>query len=281
MTRLVTYGCSFTRYYWSTWADILAENLDLELINRGVGGCGNNFMLHRLKHDLQNTIINQGDKIIIMWCYYNRKNLITGKDSFQMVREQTSRDEIKNQFYENKTIIQEAESILIDNNIEYDFLSWSPQEKSFQSPLLNTKFEQEEQFTQKAIHPALVDVVMNGDWNTRTDFAVSFANAPSRIFKNAEKMAKRLNKDLVQLIRDQLQTGDGRFHVFYDWHPTPLMHLEYLQFIYPKMSWKPELIEKIHHENQEILLRGDAPGETLYNQKKGNNYNDIFPKLDG
>ena len=67
MPRLITYGCSFTSWKWSTWADILAEQLDLELINRGRVAGANNFALHRLKHDIKNGLF-ENDDVIRAFC---------------------------------------------------------------------------------------------------------------------------------------------------------------------------------------------------------------------
>ena len=34
--RLFTFGCSYTRYNWPTWADIIADDLQIPFQNWGV-----------------------------------------------------------------------------------------------------------------------------------------------------------------------------------------------------------------------------------------------------
>ena len=81
--RLVCYGDSFTEYKWSTWADLLAKVTEAELLNRAIRGCGNNFILHRLKWDIDNGIISHNDTIKIMWSLWPRVNKIIDHDNFK------------------------------------------------------------------------------------------------------------------------------------------------------------------------------------------------------
>ena len=47
MRRLFTVGCSFTHFYWPTWADILGSTYD-EYYNWGLSGLGNRAICERL-----------------------------------------------------------------------------------------------------------------------------------------------------------------------------------------------------------------------------------------
>ena len=43
--RFITLGCSFTRYRWATWSDLLAKDMpDAEYINLGKCGAGNSYI---------------------------------------------------------------------------------------------------------------------------------------------------------------------------------------------------------------------------------------------
>jgi len=44
MSRLFTFGCSYTNYRWSTWADCLAPEFDY-FENWGQSGGGNHYIL--------------------------------------------------------------------------------------------------------------------------------------------------------------------------------------------------------------------------------------------
>lgn len=112
MPRLITYGCSFTSYKWSTWADILAEQLDLPLINRGRVASGNNWALYRLKHDIETGLVQKDDVIRIMWCVYNRVSNIIDVNNFTFFPATTHKKKKVKNFLNNIEIIKQTEEIL-------------------------------------------------------------------------------------------------------------------------------------------------------------------------
>ena len=69
--RLFTFGCSFTRYYWPTWADMLGREYD-EFENWGNGGIGNRAILERLTECIVNNKITADDTIIVQWSDLHR-----------------------------------------------------------------------------------------------------------------------------------------------------------------------------------------------------------------
>jgi hypothetical protein len=73
--RFVAIGCSFTRYRWASWADLLASEMPgAEYINVGRSGAGNTYImtaLHQLKNKLQ---LNSDDLVGIMWSTYCRED---------------------------------------------------------------------------------------------------------------------------------------------------------------------------------------------------------------
>lgn len=72
MGRLFTYGCSFTRYLWPTWADILHQVMPGE--NWALSGGGNKFIFESLIESLVTHNINNQDTIIIMWSSWARED---------------------------------------------------------------------------------------------------------------------------------------------------------------------------------------------------------------
>lgn len=64
--RLFTFGCSFTSYFWCTWADILGQQFD-QHINQGQAGAGNLYIFIRLITAIQQSKINKDDTVVIMW----------------------------------------------------------------------------------------------------------------------------------------------------------------------------------------------------------------------
>lgn len=65
-TRLFTFGCSFTRFAWPTWADILGQEFD-QHINSGRVGAGNLYIFIKLITAIQQYNINKDDTVAIMW----------------------------------------------------------------------------------------------------------------------------------------------------------------------------------------------------------------------
>jgi hypothetical protein len=72
--RLFTFGCSFTRFGWPTWADIMAWDLAIPNQNWGLSGLGNVGIFHRLVEcDLKNRF-TEDDLIVILWSHWHRED---------------------------------------------------------------------------------------------------------------------------------------------------------------------------------------------------------------
>ena len=70
-SRLFTFGCSFTRYHYPTWADIVGKNF-VEFQNWGKVGAGNNFILNSLNECHLRNKLGPDDTVIIMWTGLSR-----------------------------------------------------------------------------------------------------------------------------------------------------------------------------------------------------------------
>lgn len=258
MNRLVTYGDSYTKYKWSTWADILAKVYKVDLLNRAEIGCSNNVILYRLKWDIENKVINKNDTVKIMWSQWKRYHKIIDENHFDIIdSEKRTYDENLTVYKNNADIIENAERLLIENNIDYDFLTWiplnslPPKHKLYQ-PIDWSKV------LHKKIQPSMFEVVYNSNWNSREDFAITtdnFEKIPTPIIKHMQGLAKKENKSVVEIIRNHNWLNDGRSLIFWDLHSTPLHHFEYLSRIYYDLTWDHNLIEKIKNENDKVLSK--------------------------
>ena len=74
--RLITIGCSFTRYKWATWADLLAAELspDAEFINQGQSGAGNLYIAVNLNQYMNKLNLGHEDLVVIMWSTFYRED---------------------------------------------------------------------------------------------------------------------------------------------------------------------------------------------------------------
>jgi hypothetical protein len=74
MSRLFTFGCSFTNWPWPTWADIIAYDLAIPHHNWGIPGLGNVGIHSRLiECDLRNTF-TKDDIILVVWSSWSRED---------------------------------------------------------------------------------------------------------------------------------------------------------------------------------------------------------------
>lgn len=64
--RFFSFGCSFTKYAWPTWADLIAS-LFPNFYNYGQPGAGNSFIFNAIMEADQRHKFNKNDLIIIQW----------------------------------------------------------------------------------------------------------------------------------------------------------------------------------------------------------------------
>jgi hypothetical protein len=76
MKRLFTFGCSFTEYFYPTWANILAYDLNIESKNLGQAGIGNVGIFHRIVEADLKFNFTENDYIFIFWSSWSREDRI-------------------------------------------------------------------------------------------------------------------------------------------------------------------------------------------------------------
>ena len=73
MSRLFTFGCSFTNFFWPTWADIAGRSFD-EHQNWGLSGSGNQLIFYSLNEAIVRNNIGYNDTVVIMWTGIGRED---------------------------------------------------------------------------------------------------------------------------------------------------------------------------------------------------------------
>ena len=73
MRRLFTFGCSFTNYRWSTWADCLAPEFDY-FENWAQSGAGNEFIFNSVMEADQRNKFGSDDTVIVCWTTATRED---------------------------------------------------------------------------------------------------------------------------------------------------------------------------------------------------------------
>lgn len=69
--RLFTFGCSFTKYCWPTWADFLGSDFEY-FENWGMPGIGNRAILERILECHSKMRFNEADTVIVQWSTHLR-----------------------------------------------------------------------------------------------------------------------------------------------------------------------------------------------------------------
>ncbi len=72
--RLYTFGCSYTAFFWPTWAEIIAFDTGLPFENWALCGGGNVGMAHRMVEcDIKNTFTEE-DLVLPLWSTWHRED---------------------------------------------------------------------------------------------------------------------------------------------------------------------------------------------------------------
>jgi len=78
MRRLFTFGCSFTNYRWSTWADCLAPEFDY-FENWAQSGAGNHFIFNSVMECDQRHRFGPYDTVVVCWTNVMREDRYTDR----------------------------------------------------------------------------------------------------------------------------------------------------------------------------------------------------------
>jgi hypothetical protein len=73
MSKLITFGCSFTNYAWPTWADFFGLEFD-EFENWGIPGIGNVAIANRVSEYLIKNTVTKNDIIVVQWSSHLRND---------------------------------------------------------------------------------------------------------------------------------------------------------------------------------------------------------------
>jgi hypothetical protein len=72
--RLFAFGCSFTRWLWTGWPELVANHLNIPHWNFGRSGAGNQFIFTRLMQAKRYYNIGPDDLVIICWSHLSRED---------------------------------------------------------------------------------------------------------------------------------------------------------------------------------------------------------------
>jgi hypothetical protein len=219
MSRLFTFGCSFTQYWrWPTWADALGMEFE-KFENWGLCGAGNSYILWSLLECNQRRCLGPDDEVWIMWTNTSREDRyvgdrwLEGGKVYWSAGSSLPAEYVKKFACERGYLIRDlaniaaAKQLLEHWGCKYKFLSMVPFSQTNEHN--NLGFNPSDSRTDdndvrelyndvlSIIGPSAFEVIFNGDWQSRPGINCSF------------DPTKR------------------------DFHPTPLEFVEYLEKIAP------------------------------------------------
>lgn len=255
MSRLFTFGCSFTHWSWPTWADILGREFE-QYENWGQRGGGNVFIFHSLIECYKKNKLNKNDTVVVMWSSYFRKDQYRDGSWYTIGEDGLPKDvDFRGKYFETLSLISAARNLLDHWGVDYTFTSMVP---------LNSGMDIEETYDEFAdinhmfnsdlqiVNPSMLETVFNGNWGSRrmpnkktikdTYNALMGPDWPS-----VNEFLKHKLEDVDQKILEEILNNDTLCayarpelvkHIvdFDNFHPTPDEHLEFIEKVLTKFN---------------------------------------------
>lgn len=237
--RVFTFGCSFTRYIWATWADIIGYEIGIEkLYNFGKSGAGNYFICNSIMEADQLYNLTSDDLVMVMFTNPSREDrIVQGRwISPGNIYSQNMYDSGFMKYWDDThgllrdlSLIKMVTGFLKSKNIDFHLMSMVPIDTS----MGGTKLETPECLNDyvlavtKDIKPSILEVIFNGNWHSiqpRSITKSTIANHP--IF------------------------GNGWYE---DNHGHPKDYLEYLLKLWPETKFSTKTIDQVDMWHQEVL----------------------------
>ena len=216
MKRLFTFGCSFTNYRWSTWADCLAPEFD-RFENWGQSGAGNHYIFNSVMECDQRHRFGPYDTVVICWTNVMREDRYT--DRWQTLGNIASCD-IYNPKYVQSAITERGSLIRDLAMIKATTNFLKTKKRPFRWKYLSMC---------PIMHTVQFDSSVN---QTNQDVVDLYADAIAKILPSFQETV---------FAKGWRTQGDP--------HPTPAEHLAYLDTVLPGWVTKSETRVKMQQES--------------------------------
>lgn len=268
--RLFTFGCSFTRYLWPTWADIVSKNYTF-FENWGMPGAGNMYIFNSLTESILRNNISSNDTVIVMWSSPARDDIYV--NSKWKCGKGAQHQDYNDRWYTIRDIalMHAAKKMLEQNNITYYFLSMIPVNHvthitdntnihEIHADIFNIYSE-----VNNCIKPSVLEKIFNFNWDSRPQKSGT-APAAERSYNDVKGIDWPLFSDvlnnnfdnclpeIIEELNDTkwiwkkiLSNGER-----VDMHPTPLEHLEYLNLVLPEFKFSQDTIDWVIHADNAV-----------------------------
>lgn len=255
MSRLFTFGCSFTQYMWPTWADILGRQFSY-YENWGKSGGGNQYIFNSL---IECHLLNQltkEDTVIIMWTSPDREDRYingTWQTPGGLANQTFYSKDFINKYYDERgsvfrdlTSIKTTKDLLDFWGINYRFLSMMPFNNYTDNDLLKV-FDP----ILKSIRVSAYEICYNNSWllPKNTSNFVSGADKERHIellkdqyhnLKGADwpSFSDFIDDKISDVYKNEMKELNllylRDYNIRNDGHPVPTEHLHYLKTVLPE-----------------------------------------------
>lgn len=276
--RLFTFGCSMTKYYYPTWADILGKHWEY-FENWAEPGGGNQFIFNSIIECDQHNQFNESDTVLILWtsmarydCYQFGHWCHVGNafpDTFGKVQYNCPDGQQMFTYAWASAVHQYLKS----KNVKFKSMRWLEWDRD--SPVVNFYRDIHDQIEEISLDfnlksypdqthysnndsmkraivlykrlagpdwPGLQEI-LSGQYKINDNFIAQEIN---EFLKHLELENKRIEKRLIDL-------GD------IDKHPLPLQHLEAAKKICPTVEISSEIQEWLHLIENKLLAGKYSP----------------------
>lgn len=235
--RLFAFGCSFTKYYWSCWPEIVGEDLGIPFYNYGRSGAGNQYIANMITQANRQFKFTVDDLIMVCWSnvcredkWHNQKWTTPGNIYTQNIYNEeyvnTWADPL-GYLVRDCATIDMCKGYLENIGCKNHFFSMCDLQNHFD---LNEKHGVPE--TEKAIYKQICSM-----------------------YKEILEMPSFFNtlwqNDIHKNKFENQKTMFGSY--FDDGHATPIEHLQFLQMVFPNYQFKDSTCQKVQLSNNRLI----------------------------
>lgn len=215
MARLFAFGDSFTKYAWSTWADILGQRYD-KIFNFGEPGSDNFLIFSRFNTAIIENLINDDDTVVIQWSEPLRLDFVIeennywaglGSGSAELLYKKNLDCFISNEttYYRSLLMMCSIIKILEDKGINWYFFFINNNSIVFEDYKKSCNYKN----------------AIKDDFDSLIKYISQFSNR--LITESITEFQLRKN------YYKEFDIYEGKFRQFVDSHPLPHVYLEFLE----------------------------------------------------
>ncbi len=210
--RFFSFGCSFTKYKWPTWADIIAYDLNCTYYNFGKSGAGNMYISNIIAQADNFFQFNKHDLVVICWTNVFREDRYTSKQEWILPGNLSTQQIYDRKFVRKYNSIEHC--LLRDYAQIYFVYQLLKSKTNLQFLCMINPFDIFDQFDNTIVVNKKLDVLKN-TYSSIIDIMPKdyYAYLWNNNLENKKADCKKIHK------------------YFDDCHPTPNEHLKYIQHV--------------------------------------------------